>query len=83
MIECTPADKVEVEKVATPPLSVPVPSVVAPSRKVTVPVAPDGVIVAVNVTLCPTGAGFVLDARPVVVVTLLTVCERAVDVLPL
>jgi hypothetical protein len=41
-------------KVAMPlPLSVAVPSGVAPSKNVTVPVAPAGVTVAVNVTSCP------------------------------
>ena len=39
MIECDPTDSVEVLKVATPLLlSVPVPRVVEPSLKVTVPV---------------------------------------------
>ena len=54
VIECVPTVSVDVAKVATPPpFSVPVPSVVAPSRKVTVPVGvPEvlDVIVAVNVT---------------------------------
>ena len=71
--------KVEVVKVAWPPLTVPVPIVVAPSRKVTVPPgepAPGltGVTVAVSVTLWPNTdevAGDVLEA--VVVLALLTV----------
>jgi len=54
VIECVPTVSVDVPKVATPlPFSVPVPSVVAPSRKVTVPVGVPEVldmIVAVNVT---------------------------------
>src|SRR6202171_1559498 len=54
VIECVPTVSVDVAKVATPlPFSVPVPRVVAPSRKVTVPVGvPEvlDVIVAVNVT---------------------------------
>ena len=66
MIECVPTGSVEVEKVAvvTPAtvLSVPVPSVVAPSLKVTDPVgvpAPglDTVTVAVNVTAWPKTVG--------------------------
>lgn len=44
--------------VALPLLSVPVPKVVAPSLKVTVPVAADGVTVAVNVTDEPYVDGF-------------------------
>ena len=48
------ADKVPIEYAATPlPFNVPVPSVVVPSRKVTVPVgvpAPPELTVAVNVT---------------------------------
>ena len=46
---------------ATPPLSEPVPKVVAPSLKVTVPVAADGDTLAVNVTLLP-NEGLVEDA---------------------
>jgi hypothetical protein len=42
-----------VENVATPLTSVPVPSVVAPSLKVTVPVAALGAMVAVNVMFVP------------------------------
>ena len=38
MIECAAADSVEVTKVAVPLLNAPVPNVVAPSLKVTVPV---------------------------------------------
>jgi len=41
-----------------PLLSVPVPSVVLPSLKVTVPVAAEGVTVAVNVTELPYVDGF-------------------------
>ncbi len=44
--------------VALPLLSVPVPSVVLPSLNVTVPVAADGVTVAVNVTEVPYVEGF-------------------------
>ena len=55
---CVPTLSVEVVKVATPglPASVPVPMVVAPSRKFTVPVGaeePPGGTVAVKVTELP------------------------------
>ena len=49
---CMPAESDEVLNVAVVPLIVPVPSVVEPSRNVTVPVAPL-VTVAVNVTDAP------------------------------
>jgi hypothetical protein len=53
--------------VATPLARVPVPSVVVPSRKLTVPLAVAGASVAVRVTLAPV-AGAVLEAVSVVVV---------------
>jgi len=60
VIECVPTVSVDVVKVATaPPFSVPLPSGVVPSRKVTVPVGvPEvlDVIVAVNVTAAPLDA---------------------------
>ena len=66
---------------ATPELSVPVPSEVVPDMKVTVPVAAVGETVAVSVTLAPT-FGVVVDAvRAVVVAVVLTVTETALDVL--
>jgi len=43
---------------ALPPLMVPVPNVVLPSVKVTVPVAVSGPTVAVNVTKAPREEGF-------------------------
>ena len=51
-----------------PEFSVPEPSTVAPSEKVTVPVGvptpdPDATRVAVRVTLCPIAAGFALLLR--------------------
>src|SRR5712691_5334280 len=59
-MECVPAVKLEVENVATPELSVPVPSVVAPSLNVTEPVGvpelPD--TVAVKIIELPTLDGF-------------------------
>ena len=69
------------ENVAIPALSVPVPSVVAPSLNVTVPVAVLGVTVAVNVTDCPNAEGLVLDATVVVLAATPTACVSAVDVL--
>ena len=63
MIECDPADSGEVLNVAVPLLSVPVPSVVLPSLKVTVPVAAEGVTVAVNVTEVPYVEGFADEAN--------------------
>lgn len=50
MIECVPAVSVVVEYDAVPALSEAVPSVLVPSLNVTVPVAADGVTVAVNFT---------------------------------
>ena len=66
---------------ATPALSVPVPSEVVPDLKVTVPVAAEGATVAVSVTLAPT-AGVVVEAVSVVVVAVvLTATETALEVL--
>ena len=44
-----PVESIDVAKVATPPEMEPVPSVVTPSLNVTVPVAADGLTVAVKV----------------------------------
>ena len=52
---------------AFPLLSVPVPRVVVPSLNVTVPVAADGVTVAVNVTEFPYVEGLAEEASVVVV----------------
>lgn len=62
MIECVPADKLEVLNVATPEAKVMVASVVAPSLKVTVPFGvpvpgATAVTVAVNATDWPAQAG--------------------------
>ena len=75
-----------VVKVATPPLSVPVPSVVEPSLNVTVPVgvpAPGdvAVTVAVNVTDWPNTDGLTDETSAVVVASWLTTWLVAVDVL--
>jgi len=73
-------------KVATPEeLRVPVPSVVDPSRNVTVPVGvpvPDaGATVAVKVTFSPVMLGLTLEVSAVVVAGL-TRCDRGPEVLP-
>ena len=70
-------------KVAFPLLRVPVPRVVLPSLKVTVPVHFEGVIVAVNFTEDPYVEGFKDDATVAVEVALLTVCVSVDDVLAL
>lgn len=62
MIECDPAASADVLYVVFPPLSVPVPRVVVPSLNVTVPVAAEGVTVAVRVTEFPYVDGFDEDA---------------------
>ena len=72
VIECDPAVSIFVAKVARPELTVPVPKVVPPSRKVTVPDGfPDAVegikIDAVNVTDWPYTDGFCEDATVIVV----------------
>ena len=54
-------------KVATPLDSVPVPRLVVPSRKVTVPVAAEGDVVAVKVMFAP-AVGAVFEAESVVAV---------------
>ena len=69
VIECEATESAAVANVPTPdPFSVPVPSVVAPSLKVTVPVGvpPAPVTVAVNVTDCPNTEGFSEDVSVVV-----------------
>lgn len=78
----------EVENVADPPLRVPVPSVVAPSLNVTVPVGvplpgATTAMVAVNVTDCPKTDGFADEMTIVVVLGTLTVCVSVEEVLVL
>lgn len=82
-MECDPAVRVEVLRVAFPLLIVPVPSIVLPSLNVTVPDAVDGDIVAVNVTDVPYVDGFLDEATVIVVFALFTVCVSTDDVLPL
>jgi hypothetical protein len=85
VIECVPTASVEVVKVATPLLfSVPVPSAVVPSRKVTVPVGvPEtlDVIVAVNVTGAPLDAEAAELTSTEVVAARVMVSETAAEVL--
>jgi len=81
VIECDPNASVAVLYVATPLLSVPVPSVVLPSLKVTVPVAVAGETVAVNVTEEPNDDGFADEASEVVVAIWFTVWVSVEDVL--
>ena len=74
---CGPAARAEVVNVATPPLSVPEPIGLPPSRNVT---DPDGVpvpgataaTVAVKVTGCPNTEGFSDEVTAVVLLALLT-----------
>jgi len=85
VIECDVTDRALVLNVAWPPLNGPVPKVVAPSLKVTVPVgepAPGEFTdtVAVNVTDCPEKEGFG-EALTVVVVAALVIL-KAEDVAP-
>ena len=68
-MECVPDARVEVLICACPLLSATVPSAVAPSLKVTVPVGvPEAdVTVAVNMTDCPAFDGFNEETSEVVV----------------
>ena len=85
-----PTASAEVVKVAMPPLSVPVPMGLPPSRNVTVPTgvpAPGatGDTVAVNVTDWPKTDGLTDEVTVVAVLALLTTCGLPVSdpVLPL
>jgi hypothetical protein len=62
-------------------LIVSVPSVVLPSRNVTVPVAAGGVTVTVNVVDEPNATGFAEEVNETVVLDLITVCVSAGEVL--
>jgi hypothetical protein len=84
-MEWPPSARALVVNVACPPpLSVPVPSVAAPSLNVIVPVAvtPDTVTEAVNVTAAPTAPGLAEDATAVVLEFWFTVSVCTADVLP-
>ena len=86
VIECEPIESALVLNVATPEtFSVPVPSVVLPSKKVTVPVGTAvpgaaSAMVAVNVTEAPADDGSELEER-VVVVNACTVSVNTADTL--
>jgi hypothetical protein len=81
-MEWLPTLSEDVVNVACPaPLSVPVPSVVAPSLNVTVPVGFDPVTVAVKVTACPRVLGFCEDCSVVVVGAWPTTWLSGADVL--
>lgn len=85
-----PAVRDTVLTVAAPALTLPVPMVVLPSRKLTVPVGavelPDDVTVAVRVTDWPTDEGLGEESTAVVVAALVgafTTCASAAEVDPL
>jgi hypothetical protein len=63
-----------VVRAAVPPDRLPVPRVAPPSINVTVPVAVDGVTVAVKITELPYVDGSADDVTPIVVDALFTVC---------
>ena len=81
---CVPADSEVAMKVATPvPLSVPLPIMVEPSKKSTVPAGgpmPDETV-AVKPTLWPNEIGLRLDPSAVVVMTGLTTWDVGAEVL--
>jgi hypothetical protein len=81
VIECPATESVDVAKVATPPLRVPLPIAVMPSTNDTFPDAVVGVTWAVKVTFVPKVDGFAEDVRVVVVVAWLTVCVSGAEVL--
>ena len=61
MIEWVPTASDAVVRVAVPPMTAPVPSVVAPFLNVTDPVAEIGTTVAVSVTGTPKSDGLLLE----------------------
>jgi len=81
-MECEPRAKLEVLRLAIPPLKVPVPRLVEPSMNVIVPVAAEGLTTAAKLTGELTGAGFV-DDDTVTDETCFTVCVSLEDVLVL
>jgi hypothetical protein len=78
-MECAPSDRVEIDSDALPPLRVPVPSDMDPSRNVTDPVAADGDTVAVNVMPWFDFEGFALDVSVVVVFGGFTTWDNAIE----
>jgi hypothetical protein len=85
VIVLDPSGSVDVVNVATPPLSVAGPRVVAPFLNVTVPVGTpaEEVTVAVKVTVCPEDDGFGDEVRDSAVGALLTTCFSTGEVLAL
>jgi hypothetical protein len=81
VIECAAALSDDVVKLAVPPLTGSVPSTVAPSLNVTVPVGELPVTVAVNVTACPAWLGL-REEVSVVAVGLVTVRVAVSDAVP-
>jgi hypothetical protein len=81
-MECDPTLKAEVERNATPPLRLAIPSEAVPSKNCTVPVAVEGETVAVNFTVCPETDGLTLEESEVDVPALFTVCVKTGEVLP-
>jgi len=79
--ECAPAVKVDIVNTATPALRVPVPREVEPSWNVTVPVAEDGLTVAVIVTDWPSMGELGVTDRVMVVVERPTASVIELDVL--
>jgi hypothetical protein len=87
VITCVVTLKPLVDRLALPPLRVDVPITVEPSLKLTVPVgvpAPGLVTltVAVNVTAWPNTDGFTEETTLVLVPAWFTVCDKALEVLP-
>jgi len=83
VIEWAPSARLEVLIAAEPAESAAVPRDVAPSKNSTVPVAEEGVTVAVSDTLWPTTDGFGELVTDVDDDAWFTVCECTADVLPL
>ena len=82
-MECEPSASPDLLIDATPAESAAEPSDVMPSKNSTVPVAAEGVTVAVSDALWPTTDGFGELVTDVVELPLVTECEWAADVLPL
>src|SRR5262249_27236813 len=76
---CVPTARLEVVKAAVPPLIVPVPRTVEPSRKVMVPVADEGTV-AVKVMAWLTDAGLAEEASVTVGAPMATVTVVAGEV---
>jgi len=84
VIVLDPTGRVDAVNVATPPLSMAVPNIVAPFLNVTVPVGtpPEEVTVAVKVMVCVTKAGFSDEVSAVVVAAFVTSCDTDPKLLP-